>query len=444
MRKQLSEFITQFNIRKEDRFLIAISGGIDSVALTHLMHTNGFSLGLAHFNYQLRGEESEKDEEFVKQLAANWNLTLHSNSANTKELAAQQKKGIQELARDLRYEWFQRLAESTPYNWIVTAHHLNDSVETTILNLTKGTGLRGLKGIPPVNQNVIRPLIYCSREDISAYAKANQLHYRLDASNEKMEYQRNLIRLEVIPPLKSINPSLENSFLGNYKRVQGYLSIVDAFLEEARQKLLKTQGNTLYIDGKGLLNYPAPETILFEWVRSYGFNAAQVVDTVKAIPENKESVFYSNSHQLTVSRGQIAVELKAKEEKAQERYEITEFPASLQTNQFVITADLLTDSTKSLNYGPMTVYFDADKIELPLVIRHWKHGDRFQPFGMGGKTKKLSDCFTDWKLNSIQKRELLIVESGGNICWVVGHRGDHRFTVGQGSKILRLTASEII
>ncbi len=441
MRKQLSDFCSQFNIQKTDRFLIAISGGIDSVVLTHLLQTQGFAIGLAHFNYKLRSHESEQDEHFVKQLAAHSNLTLHLNTANTKELASQQQKGIQEIARALRYNWFQELAKSTPYDWIVTGHHINDSVETSLLNLTKGTGLRGLKGIPPINQNIIRPLIHCTKDEIKAYAKANQLAHREDATNEKAEYQRNLIRLNVIPQLKQINPSLENTFLGNFKRAQGYLSIVEAFMEAAKEKLVTTKENTICIDGEGLLAYPAPETVLFELIRTYGVNAAQIADIIKTIPSTEEAVFFTNAYQVSVSRGQLTLLPRSKEGEGSVRLEITKAPSSVKARQYLITAKRSAMAGKALSYGAMTAYLDADVVAFPLVIRSWQQGDRFQPLGMDGKTKKLSDCFTDWKLNSIQKRQLLIVESGGLICWVIGHRLDHRFALGAQTKnVLKLTA----
>lgn len=440
MRQQITNFLTKYNIPRSDRFLIAISGGMDSVVLTHLMKAEGLDIGLAHFNYQLRGEDSNKDEQFVKQLADNWNIPIHLTTADTKTRATKQKKGIQELARDLRYNWFQEIAQKTPYQWIVTAHHLNDSVETTLLNLTKGTGLKGLRGIPPVNKNILRPLSQCTRAEIQYYLTENQLTYRLDTSNEKTDYQRNRIRLEVIPPLKSINPSLEKTFLSNFKHAQGYLSIVNAYLLGIVDKLVRVQGNTLYIDGTGLLQTPAPETVLFELVNEEGFNSAQVTDIVKAIPRTEEAVFLSNTHQITVSRSQIIFAPKTKESKDL-TIEITELPVTLKAGNITITANKI-QASKTLSYGPMTALLDADKVQLPLKIRNWQQGDRFQPFGMNGKSKKISDCFTDWKLNSIQKKELLIVESNGQICWVVGHRIDHRFAAKPISmEVIKLTAT---
>jgi len=429
MRTQVTDFWSQFNIPKSDRFLLAISGGMDSVALAHLLYSDKIDFGLAHFNYQLRGDESDQDERFVQQLAAQWDIPFHRNTADTRSLATQQKKGIQETARELRYQWFQEVAASTPYDWIITAHHLNDSIESLLLNLTKGTGLRGMRGIPPINQNIIRPLISCSKEEIKAYVTKQQIAYREDSSNEKADYQRNYIRLQVIPKLKTLNPSLENTFLGNFKRAQGYLSVFEHYMQQNAPKLIKGNGNELVLDGKAILECPAPETVLFELIREYGFNPSQITNIVATIPDAEEARFMSHSHLTTVKRYQITVLPLGETQEQAIRIEITEIPSTKEIQEVELCVERLSKPPSALNQGFRKVFLDANSVQLPLIIRNWQQGDRFQPLGMNGKSKKLSDCFTDWKLNSIQKKRQLLVVSGDRICWVIGRQIDHRFAV---------------
>lgn len=422
---------------KQERLLLALSGGVDSVVLAHICKNMQADFALAHCNFQLRGEESEADAHFAQALAKQLDVPFFSVRFDTQKLAEQSRESIQMLARELRYNWLQDCLQSQGYDYILTGHHINDSIETLLLNLSKGCGLKGLHGILPKRGNIARPLLCLSKEDILEYAQEHGLEYREDSSNKKENYQRNSLRLKVLPVLKQINPSLEITFAENFQRFRELEGIYDFGIAHFKRLICrwKEQGR-LYIDLIKLRQCPAPQTLLFEILSPYGFNASQVRDMWKQDGRMRSGrIFQSESHKLLIDRGHYILQERKEQEQAKP-YLIEKLRNGRIESPFghfelrVYPREELGELEKNRNRA----YFDAEELQLPLKLRNWRSGDSFQPFGMRGKHRKLSDFFNDLKVSRFEKEASAILESGTNIAWVVGYRIDNRYALREESQ----------
>ena len=308
MQSQFNSYISDNRLfTKKDKLLVAVSGGADSMALLCLLWTEGYNFGVAHCNFQLRGEESDADERFVELFATYITPYFHKKRFDTEGSASDKKTGIQETARDLRYAWFEELRQTFDYQYILTAHHASDSVETVFFNLTRGTGLRGLTGIKPKNGYLIRPLLFAAKSDILAYVKQYKVPFREDASNESNKYSRNLIRHLIIPELKKINPEFENTIKNTIQNLNETQDLMDYFVNKMRSELIKTNKNQTLISINKLKELPSNKTVLFELIKDFGFNAQQVESII--LNNKIGNKFYSKTHELLIDRSDFIIQL---------------------------------------------------------------------------------------------------------------------------------------
>ncbi len=409
-----------------DKILLAVSGGVDSMVMAYLFKEAGYNFGIAHCNFQLRGEASDGDEKMVKELAEEWGIPYHTIQFETIKESEKQHKSVELIARELRYKWFRELLQMHDYQFVATAHHLNDSLETLLYNLAKGTGIRGLHGIPMKNGKVIRPLSYASRSEIVAYTALEKIPYREDVSNESLEHNRNLIRHQVIPPLKTINPSLEQTFAKTLKQLQETEALFLWAVDVHKKEMVTEAEEMIKIDISKLKKAIANATILYEIIKDYGFNTDHVDQIFRAI-DNVGAQFYSKMYHILVERKSILIKRKRRYSTVWRKIEMLPQNVDLPKGQLIAT--ILKEKPAQLNLGESITLLDLDKIKLPLIIRNWQDGDRFQPLGMNGKSKKVNQYLRDKKVSLFEKSIVLVIESAGEIIWVMGYRADERFKV---------------
>ncbi|MCB0463106.1 MAG: tRNA lysidine(34) synthetase TilS [Flavobacteriaceae bacterium] len=428
MLKKFEQHINQnFPFLKESKILLAISGGIDSVVLAYLCKEINLNIALAHCNFNLRGKESDADEEFVLELARNWNLEVFIENFNTKQFAIDKKMSTQVAARTLRYFWFDEMASQLGYQYILTAHHADDNFETFLINLSRGTGLDGLLGIPEINENIVRPLLPFKREDIEKFAKRKKLKWREDSSNSSTKYLRNKLRHDVIPILKGINPKL----LQNFEKTQQYLNdikdIVDDRVDEVAKKVVgKTNNNGIAFNINELQQLNNTRAYLYELLNGYGFS--QWEDIMDLLTTQPGKQVFSNTHRLLKDRDYLILsEIK---EQPNETIKITE-------SQSLVLApfgQLLLEEVESIKETAKHVaYVDKTLLKYPLILRRWQEGDYFYPSGMTGK-KKLSKFFKDEKMSLLDKENVWLLCSENEVFWILNYRTDNRFMVTEKTK----------
>jgi tRNA(Ile)-lysidine synthase len=429
MLKQFKSYIEEHQLFSEDNnILLAVSGGIDSVVMTHLFKLAGYKFGIAHCNFMLRGTESDIDEDFCRQLGKKLDVPFLSISFNTRMVAKERGISTQMAARDLRYEWFDEVCIIQGYDYVAAAHHLNDSIETFLFNFSKGCGIRGLHGIPVKNGDRIRPLLFATREEIERWAVDYKIQYREDASNAEKKYARNRIRHDVIPALKSINPSFEISAAKTIHRLLETEQLFDFAIEHFKSLFIKQSGDSAKIDLDGLVKAPGSKTLLFEIIKEFGFNADQV-DLVISSNTSSGAIFYSNTHQMLLNRGNLEIIPEPEEEK-EEVYFIVKGDHRVTLENGILQFDYKEGRPDTFSTDPNFAYMDTEKLKFPLRLRNWKHGDSFQPLGMKGESKKIKDFFTDSKLSIFDKKKVLILENtDGEVIWIIGHRADERFKI---------------
>jgi tRNA(Ile)-lysidine synthase len=412
--------------------LVATSGGVDSVVLCHLFLEAGLPFAMAHCNFQLRGEASDADEVFVKKLADEFRVDFYSTRFETSIFAQQNKLSTQQAARELRYNWLEETRQLADCQHIATAHHLDDSIETVFYNFAKGCGLRGLHGIPPVNGHVIRPLLFATKKDILEFAKQKEIGYREDASNLTDKYSRNLLRHHVVPVFEQINPSFQNKAGENIERLREAELLFDFALQKIMADVVDKLPDVWRIDLQKLLAYPAPATVLFEVLKPFGFNNDQVQNILQSADNQSGSVFYAR-YPLLVDRSFLILSFGEKAEGVLE-FEVIPEGAIQLPDGAQLTFTSRSRLPDDLNAGPKTAWLDAAALKLPLRLRHWQPGDVFCPLGMGGKRQKLQDFFSNNKLSRFEKERVWLLESGGEIAWVLGWRMDERFKVSGATK----------
>ena len=403
----------------EARLLLAVSGGRDSVVLEHLCHSAGFNYQIAHCNFHLRGDDSDRDEQFVRQLAQHHNRTIHVAQFDTRQYAADHHLSIEEAARHLRYDFFEQVRQQENIDYIVVAHHRDDSIETFFINLLRGTGIAGLHGIRPINGRIVRPLLIFSRADIDAYVSQHNLEYVEDSTNATLQYRRNQVRHQLLPFLRTLNPSFDDVMQQTISHLADVEQIYRTHLDQLQSRIIDKSNpeiHTINIDSlKGLTPLP---TILFELLRPYGFSASQTADIINSLEHQSGSLFLSPTHRLLRDRRQLL---------------ISPISASSESTTISFATRLLPPPSDLADLRQMSndthAYFDADKIALPLRLRHWRDGDRFYPFGMKG-SQLVSDYFSDHKFSLFDKQsQNLLVDANDQILWIIGHRTDQRASI---------------
>ncbi|MEZ4962451.1 MAG: tRNA lysidine(34) synthetase TilS [Saprospiraceae bacterium] len=412
-----------------DKVLLATSGGVDSMVMCHLFRRAGLPFAVAHCNFQLRAAASDQDEQFVRQMAVSLGVPFFCQRFDTVAFSNLGKISIQEAARKLRYEWLEKTRQDAGCAYIATAHHLDDSIETVLFNFSKGCGIRGLHGILPKQGNLIRPLLFATKKELLAFAQGEEIGFREDASNLTDKYSRNLIRHHAVPVFEKINPSFQRSAEKTIARLLEVESLYDFVLDKIREDVLEPNGPDWKIHLAKLAHYPALPTVLYELLHPFGFNSDQAVQILQSIDNQPGKMFFSPDWQLLVDRFLLIL---SKGEKHGGVIRIPSIQAgSIALADGLLQVELVDGPPSGFSKKNNEAWLDYGKITFPLTLRHWQPGDSFCPLGMGGKHQKLQDFFSNNKLDRFEKERIWLLESGGEICWVVGHRLDERFKVAQ-------------
>lgn len=428
---------------KNERILLAVSGGADSVAMTHLFMSLSLKVGIAHCNFQLRDEESDSDENFVKQLAGSLELPFFCKRFETTQTAEKQKISIQVAARNLRYDWLEKIRATNGYHYIATAHHMDDSLETFLINLVRGTGIHGLAGIPLKNGNIIRPMLCFSRDEIMQFLHSQNIFYREDSSNHSDKYTRNLIRHQVTPVLKQINPSLLQSFGNVTDVISQSVELQKDYIKNVKKSVCEyISDDRIEVDIHQLNEYPATGLILYHMLSEFGFSGNEVKNIAEVLQGEPGKIFYSQTHQCLLDRGKLII-VKINTDNGKNEILIHEKDTKVCFGRGQIDMrKIKSDQFSGFSGTEEEVFLDFSKLKFPLKIRKPKNGDYFHPLGMSGK-KKLSDFFIDNKIPLVDKHEILLLESDGKVAWVIGYRIGHHFRIGkQTTDILHLKYKE--
>lgn len=426
MKNNLLKFISEKKlISKQDKILLAVSGGIDSMVMLHLFIQAKIPVGVAHCNFQLRREDSNGDEKFVLDFARKHKLDIHTIRFNTKEYAHENSLSTQMAARELRYNWFEQIRNEYGYTFIATAHHSDDVVETFLLNLLRKTGISGLHGIKVKSGFIIRPMLFASKKEIIEYAKKQNIFHREDVTNADDHYKRNYIRHHIIPDFQQLDPSFNTILLKSISIISKQETLYKEYVLNSINSIVKENTKSSFIEIEHLKKLSYPDVYLFELLHPLGFNDVQIQDLIACLDITEEKVFLSPLFELIKTRKTIEWHsIQSLKDKFSTIENINEFAK----NGISITicensSDFVFDNNSFI------AYLDIEKLSFPLEIRHWKTGDYFYPFGGKGK-KKLSDFFSDLKLNSIEKQNVkLLCNANGDIVWTIGFRSDNRYKV---------------
>jgi tRNA(Ile)-lysidine synthase len=433
----LQNFIA--NIKNEnlfqpkDKLLLAVSGGADSAVLCELCKQAGYDFAIAHCNFKLRGAESDRDEKFVRQLALQYAVEIYVASFDTTDIAAKQKTSIEETARNLRYDWFKELIIEYKFDYLLTAHHADDNIETVMMNFFRGTGVKGLRGILPKQKNIIRPLLFARRQEIENFAAQNNIAFVTDSTNAESDYTRNYFRNELIPAIEKIYPETSKNVLKNIERFADVEVIYYESINAIKEKLLEKRGNEMHIPVLKLAKSKPLQTIIYEIISAYNFTAAQVGEVGKLLNSESGKYITSSTHRILRNRKWLIISpINVVEDVS--HYLIEEKQSSVLFAGGKLEINIV-EKPESLVTTTDTAFIDATNLKYPLLLRKWKQGDYFYPLGMDnlpagrqGK-KKLSRFFIDLKLSLSEKENVWVLESDKKIIWVVGYRIDDRFKV---------------
>ncbi|MBC6607196.1 tRNA lysidine(34) synthetase TilS [Hymenobacter sp. BT188] len=429
MLDRVRQFIEEKNLFSPttDQLLVAVSGGIDSVALADVLHRLEVPFAIAHCHFGLRGEEADADEQFVRKLAKKYDVPYFAEFFQTKEFAAQEGISTQMAARALRYEWFERILQTQQLSYIATAHHQRDAAETMLLNLTHGTGLAGLHGIQAKNGYVVRPFLGIGKEELFEYVMENRLVWREDASNDSTTYQRNRLRHDVLPVLREINPNLDQTLEHTAERVGGAEEIVRRYVADTAAQAQKKEGEVIYFNIATLQATAAITLVLHELLRPFNFSFPVTKEIVAAFKATAGRRFESPTHTLVKDRDQLVITRKSLANFG--THQLQAGQTKLVAEGLHLTADLQEAEGFSLTRKKNEAALDADRLQFPLTVRRWQEGDWFMPIGMKGK-KKISDFLIDQKVPLNLKDDVrVLITADQRIAWVIGFRPDERYKV---------------
>jgi tRNA(Ile)-lysidine synthase len=433
LEKFLSYIQSECLTDKNQKILVAVSGGIDSMCLLNLLHQAGFELTIAHCNFKLRGEESDGDEQFVRSVAEQLKIQVYVKQFETLEFAKLQKVSVQMAARDLRYAWFENLRRTISYDKIAIAHHADDSIETFFINIIRGTGIQGISGIRPSINHIIRPLLFAFRDELEAYGIANNIAYRTDSSNQSGKYLRNKLRNTVLPLFSEINQEFKTTMLQNLIKFGQAETIYNTYIESAKKHLIEISNeNEVKISIEGIFSTSSPNAVLYEIIKDFGFSSKISEDIFNSLHAGSGKKFYSKEYRILKDRDDLI--LNRIHDPKDEKYFVLEdiremeFPISLKIK-------LIENVNYEIIKNPYIAAFDYEKLTFPLVLRKWQTGDYFQPLGMKG-IKKISDFFIDNKISIAQKENTWILVSANEIVWIVGMRIDDKYKITECTKMI--------
>ena len=441
------QFVEDKNLfSKRDNLLIAVSGGVDSVVLCELCHSAGYQFAIAHCNFKLRGEESDEDEKWVKSLASAYKVKVYTKQFDTNAYAQNQHLGIQEAARNLRYQWFEELLFSEgkrTFDYLLTAHHADDNIETLLMNFFKGTGIAGLTAIKPkdsgMGSHLIRPLLFATKNEILSFAAEQNLKWREDASNASNKYTRNFFRNELLPSLEKIYPKVGDHLMNNIARFEEIQVLYNHSVKLFSKKLLIETEDGFQIPVLALLKTPAYKTVLFELLKPYSFSAAQIPDVLQLCSADNGKFVSSSTHRIIRNRKWLLITRLNTDNGS--IYILDNKDMKLNAGHFTLTIQSA-EGNAAISSNKDIVCIDSSEISFPMLLRKWKQGDYFYPLGMT-KKKKISRFLIDEKLSLPEKEKVWVIESGNRIVWVVGRRIDNRFKIKPSTNsFLRLTVTK--
>lgn len=436
--EKFREHVKQQNLfHQKDKLLLAVSGGVDSVVLCELCKQAGYDFAIAHCNFLLRGEDSKRDEQFVAQLAKKYAVIFHHINFDTNAIAKKEKKSVEETARNLRYKWFEELRLQNGYNWLVTAHHADDNIETVLMNFFRGTGIKGLHGILPKQNKIVRPLLFANKKTLQLFAAEKNIEFVTDYTNEQNDFTRNYFRNELIPSIQKVFPGVEENILNNITRLGEAEQLYNQAIDLHKKKLLEEKGNEMHIPVLKLLKTIPLATVVYEIIKDYNFTAHQTGDVIALLQSESGKYVQSSSHRVIRNRKWLIISPNKTDNAQNILIEATDKKITFVIGTLHIEKLQQTTSHKPQNTN-LTAQLDANEIKFPLLLRKWKQGDYFYPLGMQ-KKKKLNRFFIDQKLSLTQKENMWVIETNKKIIWVVGMRIDDRFKITDKTKnILQL------
>ena len=418
--------------KRHDKILLAVSGGVDSTVMANLFYVENFDIAIAHCNFSLRGKASDDDEIFVEQFAKLRNIPFYSIKFDTENFARKQKISIEMAARKLRYEWFESLRLQHNFSKIAIAHNKNDVAETFFLNLTRGTGIRGLLGIAEATETIIRPLLFASREQILYYSHMHNIDFRVDETNSNNTFSRNRIRNSIIPEFEKINPSFLQTMMENIARFSQFYKVLQIVKNKVTAEIVTIENDKILIDINKLQQTENEHLWLFEMLQQYSFGSERIADICASLNGESGKKFFSQTHVLLKDRNKLIIsELQAVENIV---VEIDENTDEIDTPLY-LKIEKIEKNNAEIEKKTNIAFLNFDKLKFPLILRKWQIGDSFQPFGMYGK-KKLSDYFIDKKLSQFEKDRQYVLTSDEKIVWLVNHRIDEKFKIDENCKII--------
>jgi tRNA(Ile)-lysidine synthase len=414
------------------QLLLAVSGGVDSIVLCELCYRAGLTFQIAHVNFALRGEESEADELFVRQAAEKYKVPVHVKKIDAKLYAEERKLSIQVVARESRYAWFEELLDNN-LRYIVTAHHADDNIETVVMNFFRGTGIAGLRGMMPVTGNIVRPLLSFSRAEILQFAEENNLVWREDSSNASDKYSRNKFRHTIIPLLKEIYPEVERNLVANSQRFADIEVLYQQAIALHKKKLVEEKGNEVHIPVLKLLKSSPLNTIVYEIVKDFGFSSHQAEEVIRLLSAGQGKLVQSATHRIIRNRDWLIISPNANVESG--HVLIEEGDEEIRFEEGKLEIKKVPKDKLNISGSSAMAFLDIRHIEYPLLLRKWKPGDYFYPFGLR-KKKKIARFLIDQKVSPTDKEHVWVIETGKKICWVVGRRIDDRFAIRDATKTM--------
>ncbi|HUW92836.1 MAG TPA: tRNA lysidine(34) synthetase TilS [Bacteroidales bacterium] len=437
MIKRFLEFSEQNRLfTKENKLLIAVSGGIDSMAMAVLFREAGIKHAIVHCNFSLRGAESDGDELFVRDYASKHNISIYVKKFDTLAFATDKGISVQMAARELRYAWFDKIVTEDGFDAVAVAHNLNDNAETFFINLLRRTGLNGLTGMSPRNGNVIRPLLFATRDEITGYAGKMGIEFREDSSNSQIKYIRNRIRNRVIPELEGVNAHSLSAITSTMEHLSSSAAIIETCIEEIRKGVFKSSGNDITASVKALSGLNPTGAFMFELFRKYGVSAGQTRDLLALLDSPSGKYITTVSHRILRDRDNLIITGKKGEQESDHNFSSLD---EMSLSGLFSDITIISPGNDPLPSGSLSACLDLDLLRFPLTVRRWRPGERFSPLGMNSM-KKISDFLIDLKVPVSSKEKVMLLLSGDDVVWVMGYRIDNRYKVTAGTrKILLIT-----
>jgi tRNA(Ile)-lysidine synthase len=434
MQNEFEKFISkELQLTLADRILLTVSGGADSVLMLYLFWKAGYDCGIAHCNFHLREKDSDLDEALVAGLAAEYQFPFYKIDFDTLAYARKNGLSIEMAARELRYTWFEQIRITNNYEFIATAHHKDDLIETFFVNLSRGTGIRGLTGFNQKRNFIIRPMLFTDRHSIMNFVKQQNLEYREDKSNSDVKIIRNKLRHNIIPLFKEINQSYKQNILQTIENLQEAEILMNHELQRVENEIIKKDNDIICLDINKLLLRSNIHAYLFEILQQFGFNNSQVKDIEKALKSKPGKIFRSKTHELVKDRDSLII--KNLSDSPEMEFLVLKHDKQIQITQSIrlIISTLSVDQEFIIPRTPDIAAIDIHKLKFPLQIRKWEQGDYFYPLGMR-KKKKISDFLIDEKCNLLEKKEIMLLFSDNEVVWVIGKRIDNRYKINKNTK----------